>query len=86
MTTEFGADMMWLHVGLRGSPRFQPSGMSFAVEVLRNLPSHFGAPIMESLFVTPLVAAAGYSLVYLLAGGGIFGAGVIFVVAKLLGR
>jgi hypothetical protein len=28
----------------------------------------------------------GHSLVYLLAGGGIFGAGVIFIAAKLLGR
>ena len=33
-----------------------------------------------------LVAAAGYSLVYLLAGGGIFGAFVIFVIAKMLGQ
>ena len=42
---------------------------------------------MESLIVaTPLFAAAGYSLVYLLAGGGFFGAIVIFVVAKMLGR
>lgn len=32
------------------------------------------------------VAAAGYSLVYLLAGGGVFGAIVIFFVAKLLGQ
>ena len=31
-------------------------------------------------------AAAGYSLVYLLAGGGVFGAIVIFFIAKLLGR
>ena len=35
---------------------------------------------------TPLFAAAGYSFVYLLAGGGIFGAGVIYVIAKMLGR
>ena len=42
---------------------------------------------METLmFTTPLFAAAGYSLVYLLAGGGFFGAIVIFVVAKMLGR
>jgi len=35
----------------------------------------------------PLVlAAAGYSLVYLLAGGGLFGAIVIFFAAKMLGR
>ncbi len=37
---------------------------------------------MEAL----LFAAAGYSLVYLLAGGGLFGAVVIFFVAKMLGR
>jgi len=41
---------------------------------------------METLVVAPLFAAAGYSLVYLLAGGGVFGALVIFVVAKMLGR
>jgi hypothetical protein len=34
----------------------------------------------------PLVAAAGYSLVYLLAGGGLFGAAVIFGVAKMFGK
>jgi hypothetical protein len=38
------------------------------------------------LAATPVLAAAGYSLVYLLAGGGVFGAIVIFVVAKMLGR
>ncbi|MDB5172285.1 MAG: hypothetical protein JWO87_1952 [Phycisphaerales bacterium] len=32
------------------------------------------------------VAAAGYSLIWLLCGGGFFGAVVIFVVAKMLGR
>jgi hypothetical protein len=31
-------------------------------------------------------AAIGYSLVYLLAGGGLGGAILIFIVAKLLGR
>lgn len=42
---------------------------------------------METLLTaTPLFAAVGYSLVYLLAGGGVFGAFVIFVVAKMLGR
>ena len=35
---------------------------------------------------TMLVAAAGYSLLYLLMGGGVFGAIVIFFVAKMLGR
>jgi len=33
-----------------------------------------------------LMAAAGYSLVYLLAGGGVLGAIVIFIIAKMLGR
>jgi len=34
----------------------------------------------------PLVAAAGYSLIYLLFGGGLGGAILIFVVAKMLGK
>jgi hypothetical protein len=33
-----------------------------------------------------LMAAAGYSLVYLLLGGGLGGAILIFIVAKMLGR
>lgn len=32
------------------------------------------------------LAAIGYSLVYMLAGGGLGGAILIFIVAKLLGR
>ena len=32
------------------------------------------------------VAAVGYSLVYLIFGCGLFGAVVIFIVAKLLGK
>ena len=32
------------------------------------------------------LAAIGYSLVYMLFGGGLFGAVVIFIVAKMLGR
>jgi hypothetical protein len=42
---------------------------------------------MEALILTtPLFAAAGYSLVYLLAGGGLFGAFVIFVIMKMAGK
>jgi len=37
------------------------------------------------LVATPL-AAVGYSLIYLLFGGGLFGAVVIFIVAKMLGK
>jgi hypothetical protein len=32
------------------------------------------------------IAAAGYSLIYLLFGGGLGGAALIFVAAKLLGK
>ncbi|MEY2428634.1 MAG: hypothetical protein QOJ40_1519 [Verrucomicrobiota bacterium] len=35
---------------------------------------------------TPLFAAAGYSLIYLLMGGGLGGAILIFIVAKMLGK
>jgi len=42
---------------------------------------------MEVLSVsTPVFAAAGYSILYLLFGGGIFGAVVIFMLAKMLGK
>jgi hypothetical protein len=33
-----------------------------------------------------LVAAAQYSLLYMLFGGGIFGAAVIYVIAKSMGK
>ena len=35
---------------------------------------------------TPLIAAAGYSLLYLLLGGGLGGAFLIFIIAKMLGK
>lgn len=38
------------------------------------------------LAVAPMFAAIGYSLVYLLAGGGLGGAVLIFIIAKLLGK
>jgi len=41
---------------------------------------------MIALILTSMFAAAGYSLVYLLAGGGLFGALMIFIIAKMLGR
>ena len=40
---------------------------------------------MDSLLVIPL-AAAGYSLLYLLFGGGLAGAVLIFIVLKLVGK
>ena len=33
-----------------------------------------------------ILAAAEYSLIYLLAGGGVFGAVIIYAVAKMIGR
>ena len=42
--------------------------------------------IIPIFAVAPVFAAVGYSLVYLLAGGGLGGAILIFIVAKLLGK
>jgi len=41
---------------------------------------------MIALTIPHMFAAAGYSLVYLLGGGGLFGALVIFVIAKMFGK
>jgi len=41
---------------------------------------------MIALLLTPMFAAAGYSLIYLLFGGGLGGAAVIFIVAKMFGK
>lgn len=42
--------------------------------------------ILPMLAIAPMFAAIGYSLVYLLAGGGLGGAILIFLVAKMFGR
>ena len=42
--------------------------------------------ILPVLATVTAFAAIGYSLVYLLAGGGLGGAILIFIVAKLLGK
>jgi hypothetical protein len=42
--------------------------------------------ITFALILHPVMAAAGYSLVYLLFGGGLGGAVLIFIVAKMLGK
>jgi hypothetical protein len=41
---------------------------------------------MTALILLPIFAAAGYSLMYLVGGGDLFGAIVIFFVAKMFGR
>jgi hypothetical protein len=38
---------------------------------------------MLPLIMQPVLAAAGYSMVYLLGGGGLVGAIVIFIIAKM---
>ena len=42
--------------------------------------------MIELTLIAPMFAAAGYSLLYLLLGGGLGGAVLIFIVAKMLGR
>jgi hypothetical protein len=41
---------------------------------------------MIAMMLTPLFAAAGYSLIYLLFGGGLGGAFLIFIIAKMFGK
>lgn len=41
---------------------------------------------MTALVIVPMFAAAGYSLIYLLGGGGLVGALAIFVIAKMRGK
>ena len=41
---------------------------------------------MIALIFPTMFAAVGYSMVYLLGGGGLFGAVIIFIVAKLFGK
>ena len=41
---------------------------------------------MHALTMVQPLAAIGYSLIYLLFGGGLGGAVIIFIVAKMLGK
>ena len=41
---------------------------------------------MLALFIGPMFAAVGYSMIYLLCGGGLGGALLIFIIAKMLGK
>ena len=41
---------------------------------------------MIALTLTPILAAAGYSFLYLLFGGGFGGAILIFIVLKMMGK
>lgn len=39
--------------------------------------------ISQLIHVLPPVAAAGYSILYMIFGGGLFGALIIFILAKI---
>jgi hypothetical protein len=41
---------------------------------------------MIALIIHPMFAAVGYSLIYLLGGGGLLGAIVIYFIAKMFGK
>jgi len=41
---------------------------------------------MLALIISPMFAAAGWSLMYLLLGGGLGGAILIFIVLKMFGK
>jgi hypothetical protein len=41
---------------------------------------------MNTLISLHPVAAVGYSIIYMIFGGGLFGAVVIFVIAKMFGK
>jgi hypothetical protein len=42
--------------------------------------------MMLALVLTPMFGAIGFSLIYLLFGGGLGGAVLIFIIAKMLGK
>jgi hypothetical protein len=41
---------------------------------------------MIALFMNPMFGAIGFSLIYLLFGGGLGGAFLIFIIAKMFGK
>ena len=42
--------------------------------------------VIPMLAIAPVVGAIGYSILYLLLGGGFGGAVLIFIIAKMLGK
>ena len=66
---------------LRGHKYSETCGARVSITVQSSMES------IMAIFATSLVlAAAGYSLLYLLFGGGLGGAILIFIVAKMLGK
>jgi hypothetical protein len=42
--------------------------------------------MIVAFLITPIFAAVGFSLIYLLLGGGLGGAVLIFIIAKMFGK
>ena len=42
--------------------------------------------MIETVIIVPLFAAIGYSLLYIVLGGGLGGAILIFIIARMLGK
>ena len=53
---------------------------------LSSILCQFGTLLAANNYMTIMIAAVGYSLIYLLFGGGLGGAVLIFIVAKMLGK
>jgi len=61
-----------------------PARERFGLHLAKQL--HFERHTMAALALPLVFAAVQYSIIYLLLGGGFFGAFIIFIVAKMLGR
>ena len=67
-------------------------GSAFAIqlvtirEFLETKSKQLQEKIMDIVTSTSMIGAAGYSLVYILGGGGLIGAIAIFAVAKMMGK
>jgi hypothetical protein len=67
-------------------------GSAFAVQIvtrrgfLETKSKHLQEKNMDIVTSTTMIGAAGYSLAYLLGGGGLIGAIAIYSVAKLMGK
>jgi hypothetical protein len=71
-----GSGMPFAPVEVRGPPR----GGAFTSQLMQEL------NMLAITQVPIVVAAAQYSLIYLLLGGGFGGAIVIYIVAKMMGK
>ena len=76
-----GRARLWAYRGGLGNANGVEPTLHATTDNLNQFP-----PMTDLAFIVLPIAAAGYSLLYLIFGGGIGGAIVIFIVAKLLGK